>query len=345
MTWPAPPRLLTALIPWLLAGALGAQGHTPTVVASDLLKDSTGVVLAHLAAGTPITRGRVRGNLQEATVEGWVAAAALRDDARGNGATVTHAEGTPLRAGAGSGATFGTAHFGMRLVRLETRSGWARVRRSGWISKSAFTAPAAAKPAASAPAKTPVVATPTPAATSTAPPAQSPSPVPAGNSATSMLPGGTSIAAAPSGSAVGVIEVPVKAEVLEHRSGWARVRIEGWVRDAALGEAPPPGSITAADIRSQPDRYVGQTVEWTLQVIAVEKADDLRPELPTGQPYVLARGPLPEAGFVYMVVGIDQADTFRGLQPLTKIRVRATVRAGRSKYLPVPVLTFVRRLD
>ena len=86
-------------------------------------------------------------------------------------------------------------------------------------------------------------------------------------------------------------------------------------------------------------------MEWTLEVIAVQKADDLRPELPTGQPYVLARGPLPEAGFVYMVITTDQAATFRGLQPLTRVRVRATVRAGRSKYLPVPVLTFVRRLD
>ena len=123
------------------------------------------------------------------------------------------------------------------------------------------------------------------------------------------------------------------------------MRIDGWVREGSLGEAPPPGSITAADIRSQPDRYIGQTVEWTLQVIAVEKADELRPELPTGQPYVLARGPLPESGFVYMVITTDQEDIFRGLDPLSKIRVRATVRAGRSKYLPVPVLTFVRRLD
>jgi hypothetical protein len=117
------------------------------------------------------------------------------------------------------------------------------------------------------------------------------------------------------------------------------------VRDGSIGEAPPPGSITAADIRSQPDRYVGQTVEWTLQVISVQKADELRPELPTGQSYVLARGPLPESGFVYMVIPAEEEAMFRGLQPLTKLRVRATVRAGRSKYLQVPVLTFVRRLD
>ena len=342
MTW-LTRRLMPALVPLLLGGALGAQGRTPMVVAGDFLKDSTGAVLAHLAAGTPIGRGRAKGNLQEATVEGWVSAAALRDDARGNGTVVSPAEGTPLRAAAGSGATYGTAHFGMRFVRLETRSGWVHVRRNGWIGKAAFAAAAAPKPAAVV--KTPAVAAPKPAATATPPPAASPSPEPASGSAVSMLAGGTSISAIPTGSAIGIFEVPVKAEVLEHRSGWARVRVEGWVREGSLGEAPPPGSITAAEIRSQPDRYVGQTVEWTLEVIAVQKADDLRPELPTGQPYVLARGPLPEAGFVYMVITTDQADTFRGLQALTRIRVRATVRAGRSKYLPVPVLTFVRRLD
>ena len=160
-----------------------------------------------------------------------------------------------------------------------------------------------------------------------------------------MLAGGTSFASVSGGASVGVFEAPVKAEVLDRHNGWARVRIDGWVRESSLGEAPPPGSITAADIRSQPERDVGQTVEWTLQVIAVQKADELRPELPTGQPYVLARGPLPESGFVYMVIPLDQEATFRGLQPLTKVRVRATVRAGRSKYLEIPVLTFVRRLD
>lgn len=342
MTW-LTRSLMPALFPFLLSGALGAQGRTPMVVAGDFLKDSTGSVLAHLAAGTPIVRGRAKGNVQEATVEGWVLATALREDARGNGATVGPAEGTPLRAAAGSGATYGTARFGMRFVRLETKSGWVHVRRSGWIGRAAFTAAAAPKPAATA--KAPPTVAPTQAATTTTPSAAPPSPEPTSGSATSMLPGGTSISATPTGSAIGIFEVPVKAEVLEHRSGWARVRVEGWVRDGSLGEAPPPGSITAAEIRSQPDRYIGQTVEWTLEVIAVQKADDLRPELPTGQPYVLARGPLPEAGFVYMVITTDQADNFRGLQPLTKIRVRATVRAGRSKYLPVPVLTFVRRLD
>jgi hypothetical protein len=33
------------------------------------------------------------------------------------------------------------------------------------------------------------------------------------------------------------------------------------------------------------------------------------------------------------------------MEPLAKVRIRATIRAGRSRFLPTPVLTFVRRLD
>jgi hypothetical protein len=339
-------RIGSALLPFLLISALAGQARTPILTAADLVKDpATGALIAHLTAGTNVVRGRVQGEWQEATIEGWVAATALRDDPRGNVATVTPAEGTTIHAAAGSGGSLGTAHFGMRVTRLETKSGWAHVRRAGWLERSAFKAPAAAKPKPAAVPTKPAVE-PTKSAVSAASAAgAAPPAAPATNSATTMLAGGTTFAAGPAGSSIGVFEVPVKAEVLEHRNGWARVRIDAWVRDGSLGEAPPPGSITAADIRNQPDRYIGQTVEWTLQVIAVEKADELRPELPTGQPYVLARGPLPESGFVYMVIAPDQEATFRGLEPLTKIRVRATVRAGRSKYLPVPVLTLVRRLD
>ena len=103
--------------------------------------------------------------------------------------------------------------------------------------------------------------------------------------------------------------------------------------------------ITAAEIRAAPEKYVGQTVEWTIQVLGIQKADDLRPELPAGQPYLLARGPLPETGFVYVAITNEDADVFRRLQPLAQIKIRATIRAGRSRFLPTPVLNFVRRLD
>jgi hypothetical protein len=334
-------RTLAALL-LAIAAPLSAQSRVRINSAADFVKEPNGTVLGRIAAGTSLGAGTVKGTWQEITLDGWIVANALRDDKRdGFDVSVNLADGTTLRGAAGSGATLGTARAGALFNRVESRTGWVHVRRSAWVARAAL---GAATAAATPPPPPP------PAAKPVTPPVTQPvAPAPATQEPTSalastMLIGGTTLSSVPLGSAMATFETPVKADVLEHRNGWAHVRIDGWVRDGSLGEAPPPGSISGADIRAQPERYVGQTVEWTLQVIAVQKADELRPELPAGQPYVLARGPLPEAGFVYMVIPLDQERTFRGLQPLTKVRVRATVRAGHSKYLAVPVLTFVRKL-
>ena len=74
--------------------------------------------------------------------------------------------------------------------------------------------------------------------------------------------------------------------------------------------------VTAAEVRAEPARFVGQTVEWRLQVIAVKQADELRSEMPPGQPYLLTRGPLPEPGFVYVTIPAARAAEFQALPPL-----------------------------
>ena len=156
---------------------------------------------------------------------------------------------------------------------------------------------------------------------------------------------GSGLFAEPGGSVAATLEAPLRADVLEHKNGWSHVRIDAWVRDASVGTAQTPGGITGADVRAAPDKYVGQTVEWNIEVLGIQKADELRPELPAGQPYLLARGPLPETGFLYIAITNDEADILHRLQPLAKIKIRATIRAGRSRFLPTPVLNFVRRLD
>lgn len=319
-----------------MAVAAPLTGQTRrTAVEADFVKEPGGTVLARVAKGTSLRIGAGRGTWQEVVLEGYIASSGLRNDSRdGFDVAVNLSAGAPMRAGAGSGATLATARAGALFTRLGIQGGWIRVRRTGWIPKSALEAaqaapkPAQTQPPAPAPATTP--GTDRPAADSAR-----------GQS----LGGGAAFAAQPGGAPVAQFESPHPVEVLERRGGWARVRMEGWVREGSLGTTPPPDQITAKEIRENPDRYVGQTLEWTLQVLAVQQADELRPELPPGQPYVLARGPLPETGFVYLVVKRDEVERFRSLEPLAEIRVRATVRAGRTRFLPTPVLDFVRRLD
>ena len=74
---------------------------------------------------------------------------------------------------------------------------------------------------------------------------------------------------------------------------------------------------------------------------AIQKADDLRPDIPSGASYVLARGPLPERGFVYVIVPDIKLPTFRALTPLAPLPVIVRVRNGRSRYLGNPVVDLV----
>jgi hypothetical protein len=105
------------------------------------------------------------------------------------------------------------------------------------------------------------------------------------------------------------------------------------------------GSVTAAEVRADPARYVGRPVDWRLELIAVQTADELRTEIPKGQLYLLTRGPLPEPGFVYVIVTAAQAEEFRALQALQELTLRVIIRAPRTRFLSTPVVELVSRLS
>jgi hypothetical protein len=101
-------------------------------------------------------------------------------------------------------------------------------------------------------------------------------------------------------------------------------------------------SVTLEQLRAEPEKYTGQAVTWRLQYLALQVADELRPELPPGEPYILARGPLPEAGFVYVSVTREQAERFRKMSPLDEFTANGTIRSPRTRYLPTPVIELRR---
>lgn len=319
------------------APSLVAQAGDRMVAAADFVKEPGGTVLGRLAANAAVRFGATRGTWREVTLEGWIAASALRDDSRdGFDVSVSSSQPALVRNAPEANASVrATAVTGALFDRLTTRGGWVQVRRTAWVPRAATEAARAAPPPA-APPPPPAA----PATTTDTAPTRADS-----TAAGQSVQGGSEFAARPGGSPIGRIEATLPVEVVEQRDGLSRIRLEVWVADRALGNAPPPGQISAAEIRADPDRYIGQTVEWSLQVLAVQAADELRPELPLGQPYVLARGPLPETGFVYLVVQGDQVSEFRNLDPLAEVRVRATIRAGKTRFLPTPVLDLVRRLD
>jgi hypothetical protein len=133
------------------------------------------------------------------------------------------------------------------------------------------------------------------------------------------------------------------ARVLGRSGEWVRVQVEGWVREADVkpAQAGVLAGISAAEIRATPDRFVGQTLDWHLQIIAVQLADELRPEMPSGQPYLLTRGPLPEPGFVYVTIPPERVAEFRALPALHEMTLRVRLKAARTRYLATPVAELV----
>lgn len=147
----------------------------------------------------------------------------------------------------------------------------------------------------------------------------------------------------PDGDSVGVLADGASLRVLARAGEWVRVSAEGWVRSQDLMPTVPEIliGVSGAEVRARPSDYVGRLLRWRVNFIAVQRADELRPEIPSGLRYVLARGPLPENGFVYLVVNDEQLRALEQLPALTELEIVGRVRVGRSQYVGNPILTLV----
>lgn len=315
-------------------------------------------------AGIAYATGRTQGDWTEATLDGWVRAEAAQPTTRdGFDLVIVSGGGEPIRNAPGGGAV-GRVQEGTLLSRVAVRGKWVHVRRTGWAPRATFGAPAASPPkqqevAAAKPTpqpQAPPASAPPAAAANQRAPAPPPAPPPStqpadtahtalsgpaadGASQRVLLRQGTNLALAQDGERIATMDQKVEATVVEQSGQWSRVRFEGWVRNSDLaGDAREAPTITAAMIRQNPDRYVGQSIAWRVQFLAIQKADELRPEIPAGQSYLLTRGPLPETNFVYVMISPEQEARLKTLQPLDELLIEGVLRAGKTKYLPTPVV-------
>jgi hypothetical protein len=344
----------------LLAGNLVAQ--TPVRLAQEtaLLREPGGAALVSLARGLRLTPGRTSGNFLEVTVTGWLFTASTTPTRRdGFDLAVDASGGENLRAEP-NGAVLGKAAEGALFARLRRSGGWTQVRRTGWIARNAVAERARSSGQARAPrSDSSGIATPPPAAgkdsgqgrpdsgaASRRPDSGMASGPPAARADSAMrgtLKAGTLIQRTPDGETLATVASPSLIILGDRDREWVRVALEGWVRQSEVqGAVAPIPAITAAMLREQPDRYLGRTVDWRLQFLARQVADELRPEMPLGHAYLLARGPLPETGFVYVMVTKAQSDQLQGLKPLDELSATVTVRAARTRYLATPVVELIR---
>jgi len=319
-----------------LAGNLFSQSAVPVSQNTLFYKDPGGVRLGAIAVGTSLVPGRVSGGFTEVVLEGWIFGGSTRPDTRdGFDLSVALAAGENIRA-APDGRVLARAIQGALFTRVQVRGGWIRVRRTGWVSRSALGSSAIATSRDSSRARPAV--TPPRAVESPPPPAAR------GPDRLAVLRSGATIHRTPDGAGFASAIGPAAVAMGEQKGEWIAVTVQGWVRrndvDSALAERP---AISAAMLRESPERFVGQSVDWRVQFLALQQADELRPEMPIGQPYLLARGPLPESGFVYVMVSKESAKQFESTNPLAELALTVTIRAARTKYLATPVVELVRR--
>lgn len=302
-------------------------------------KMGNGVVLGTLVRGTEITVRKVDGTWAEFRLEGWMFNQSVTPTNREGFDALTRVKEN-LRAEP-NGRILARVSSGALFNRVEERGGWSRLRRDVWIPRSALQS--LTNPPATA-QRPPAVRVRDSARVTQADGIGAGVVAPAAPGGHLELAGPTRLLSTPDGPPVGTLDRGGRARVVSRSGEWVRVQVEGWIKESETRPASDSGALTgvsAAEVRAAPGRYVGKVVDWRVQFLAVQKADDLRPEIPSGRHYLLTRGPLPESGFVYIIIPNDQVERFRALTPLAELMVRGTIKAASTRYLPNPVLELI----
>lgn len=296
-----------------------------------------GRLLASVNEGAELVGGQPQDGWVEITLDGWIWRESLRPlSASRFQYEVSARSGENLR-DRPNGSILARLNTGFWLQEVEAPNGeWVRVSRTGWMWARSLERVNPDSPAVVLP----------PAGEGNAAAQQ-------GASATTdtgspridraVTVGRSAMRVVPSGDTTAVLGGGAPLTVLARSGEWVRVRTEGWVHESDLRPVSTDVlvGVSGAEVRAQPDVFEGRVLQWTVQLIAIQTSDGLRRELPVGQSYLLARGPLPEVGSVYVMINDEQREVLERLSPLAQLVILARVRVGRSHYLGNPVVELI----
>ncbi len=346
--WGRSLRTLSRLALWIAAAAAGSTRLAPSMSAqtarvtssTSFLQTAGGRRLGTVRPGSTLNPSKTSGNYSEAVLQGWIwTGSVVRTSRDGFDLSVSVAGGENLRdAPSTQGVIQARLLQGFLLDRLGESGRWTQARRTGWVSTSALETAAATADDAE-PAR------PDPSASQSAGPAGAPPEV-RGNEEERLRVGGTParLYLSPEGDTVGVVRPGADLAVLAREGAWLRVRLNGWVRAADLLPADSTtqrSTLSAADLRLNPDEYQGLQVRWSVQFVSLERAEAVRTDFYEGEPFILARAPDPSDGFVYLAVPpellsswellswISWCSTEFNMRPYLSVRVAGTPRFRR----------------
>lgn len=285
-------------------------------------------ILGRLSPGAQLDVAQRQGRWLQASLEGWIWAASVQRTTReGYDLRVSEPGGENLRV-VPNGVIVGRLSQGTLLEEVRRDADWVRVRRGGWIWAESLerVAAVAEEPREGVPSSDSQVASDSGVGLDRA-----------------VVAHDAPLARIPNGDVSGTLTEGTAVRVLARSGEWVRVQTEGWVREEDLSTAAGAvlEGVSGAEVRARPEEFEGRLLQWNLQFLAVQEADELRVEIPQGRQYMLARGPLPEAGFVYVVLPPDRVEEVRKLGPIAEVVVIGRLRVARSRYLGNPVLDLV----
>lgn len=323
-------RLLRSLVLLALTAPLGAQSRVTRD--AEVRATPEGNVVATVEAGTSWRTSGARGGYTRATLEGWVDASRLAGKRDTFPASIGGSGTLRLRAEPSLNARIlGVFEAGAGVRVLERKGDWSRVRRDGWILSTAIgAAPPASAPAASA-------------KPATDPGAEPPAAIAPARDGALRTAAALPLSLAPGAPSFGSLEPGTVVEPVARDRGWVRVRVDAWVPESLLvpADSSYAATLTAADLRLDPEGLRGRIVRWKVQVIGLQTADPLRRALAPDEPYLLAMGPAGENAILYLAVPPSLLAEAKGIAPLTNVTVTARVRNGRSQPTGAPVLDLI----
>lgn len=329
----------------LAASAAPLTAQARLAADAEVRSSPTGNVVATLRRNTSWTVNGAEGAWTSLRIQGWVEAsrfAGARDsfpEHIGGNNTLRIREEPSL-----NGQILGEFEAGAGVNVLERRGNWARIRREVWVRSSSI-APATAttRPTArtSAPAdRTPPAATPPAGAQPSEPQSASSELQPPSGSGALKADSHASMRSAPGGTLLGELAPGAIVEARGRERGWVKVRIEAWVAESLFVPADTAfgATLSAADLRLDPEGMKGRVVRWEVQVVALQIADPLRRDLERDEPFLLAMGPTGEDAILYIAVPPSLLAQARTIPAMERVLLTARVRTGKSAPTGAPVL-------
>ncbi|MGD8698647.1 MAG: hypothetical protein PVJ43_05115 [Gemmatimonadales bacterium] len=303
---------------------LTAQATARVNVAQEnFRREPNGTQVATVLRGTEFTILAEQGPWVEVELQGWIWAPSVSRTERGSfDLRVSANGGENLRANP-QGTIRARLLEGCLLQQIGSEGNWRRVRRRGWLWRASLEA-----------IGEPAVAANSPTESATSEPSVEPTLITA--------PTPLVVYATPDGDTIALFQTGAQAQVLGRSGDWVRVRVDGWIYgpaalDSALNLADS-GTLMPAQLRSDPSHYKGALIRWRVQFISLRRAERARTDFEEGEPFIHARGPAGDPGFVYLAVPQALLSVAERLQPLEYVTVVGRVRTGRSALLGSPII-------